>query len=105
MRAPAQRPGDSAGGAGGSGSNSYTGSRHQERTDLRADAALHHRSVSSGAGQAPPGGQLIPISKTSWWEGVRSGHFPKPIKIGPRTTAWEIGPIRALVQQLSNGGE
>src|SRR5215204_6130513 len=59
MRAPAVRPGDSAGCSGGSGSNLYTGSQHQERTDLRADAALHHRSVSSGAGQAPPGGQLI----------------------------------------------
>src|SRR3954467_6852235 len=59
MRAPAQRPGDSAGCAGGSGSNLYTGSRHQDRTDLRADAALHYRPVSSGAGQTLPGGQLI----------------------------------------------
>src|SRR3954469_9062886 len=59
MRAPAQRPGDSAGCSGGSGSNSYAGSWHQERTDLRASAAVHHRPVSSGAGQTPPGGQLI----------------------------------------------
>src|SRR4051794_4947190 len=59
MRAPALRPGDSAGCSGGSGSNSYTGSRHQERTDLRADAAVHYRPVSSGAGQTLPGGQLI----------------------------------------------
>src|SRR4051794_23756171 len=40
--------------------NLYTGSRHQERTDLSASAAVHYRPVSSGAGQAPPGGQLIP---------------------------------------------
>src|SRR3954462_12769427 len=32
--------GDSAGCSGGSGSNLYTGSRHQERTDLGASAAL-----------------------------------------------------------------
>src|SRR4029453_13671240 len=63
MRAPAQRPGDSAGCSGGSGSNSYTGSRHQERTDLWASAAVHHRPVSSGVGQTPPGGQLIPLAK------------------------------------------
>src|SRR3954465_13458852 len=60
MRAPAQRLGDSAGCSEGSGSNSYAGSGHQERTDLRASAAVHHRPVSSGAGQTPPGGQLIP---------------------------------------------
>src|SRR5215210_6354270 len=59
MRAPAQRLGNSAGCSGGSGSNLYTGSRHQERTDLRASAAVHLRSVSSGAGQARPGGQLV----------------------------------------------
>src|SRR3954471_4256428 len=65
MRAPAQRPGDSAGCSGGSGSTSYTGSYagswHQDRTDLRASAAVHHRPVSSRAGQAPSGGQLIEI--------------------------------------------
>src|SRR4051812_13618818 len=64
MRAPALRPGDSAGCAGGSGSNLYTGSRHQERTDLWASAAVHHRPVSSGVGQTPPGGQLIPSARS-----------------------------------------
>src|SRR3954469_10584720 len=49
------------GARGAYGSNLYTGSRHQERTDLRADAALHYRPVSSGAGQTLPGGQLIPL--------------------------------------------
>src|SRR3954449_4378241 len=63
MRAPALRPGDSAGCAGGSGSNLYTGSRHQERTDLWASAAVHHRPVSSGVGQTPPGGQLGRVCK------------------------------------------
>ena len=27
----------------------------------------------------------IPISKSTWWQGVRDGRFPQPKKLGPRT--------------------
>jgi prophage regulatory protein len=40
---------------------------------------------------------IIPISKSSWWAGVRDGRFPKPIKLGPRTTCWRIADIRNLI--------
>ena len=30
--------------------------------------------------------KIFPISKT-WWEGCRSGVFPKSVKLGPRTSA------------------
>src|SRR3954452_7404011 len=98
MRAPAQRPGDSAGCAGGSGSNSYTGSRHQERTDLRADAALHHRSVSSGAGQAPPGGQLIP-------GGCRMTRHSVHIKVDGRTYAGACTVDRKVLTVTTSYGK
>jgi prophage regulatory protein len=29
---------------------------------------------------------LIPVSKSTWWAGVKTGRFPKPIKLGPRIT-------------------
>ena len=45
---------------------------------------------------------LFPISKTSWWEGCKEGRFPKPVKLGPRTTAWKAEDIAALVQSLGN---
>ena len=45
---------------------------------------------------------LVPISKTSWWEGCKVGRFPKPVKLGPRTTAWKAEDIAALVQSLGN---
>ena len=31
---------------------------------------------------------VIPLGKTCWWEGVRSGRFPKPVKLSERCTAW-----------------
>jgi predicted DNA-binding transcriptional regulator AlpA len=43
---------------------------------------------------------VIPISKSAWWEGCKTGRFPKPVKLGPRTTAWRAEDIAALVQQL-----
>ncbi|EFI50088.1 AlpA family phage regulatory protein [Afipia sp. 1NLS2] len=39
----------------------------------------------------------IPVSKSTWWAGVKSGRFPKPIKLGPRITAWRSEEIQALV--------
>jgi len=43
----------------------------------------------------------IPVSKSTWWEGVRTGRFPKPVKLGPRITAWRVEDIRALIAQGS----
>ena len=48
---------------------------------------------------------IFPISKSVWWEGCRTGRFPKPIKLGPRTTVWRAEDIAALVERLSNLGE
>jgi prophage regulatory protein len=42
----------------------------------------------------------IPIGKTTWWAGVRSGRFPQPIKIGPLTTVWRVEDIRELIERL-----
>lgn len=42
----------------------------------------------------------IPIGKTTWWAGVRTGRFPQPIKIGPLTTVWRVEDIRELIKRL-----
>jgi len=45
----------------------------------------------------PPIPAIIPVCKTAWWEGIRAGRYPKPVKLGPRTTAWKVEDIRALI--------
>lgn len=40
----------------------------------------------------------IPVSKSTWWAGVKSGRYPKPVKLGPRITAWRAEDIRALIR-------
>lgn len=49
---------------------------------------------------SPPVLPIIPISKSAWWEGVRSHRYPQPVKLGPRTTAWRVEDIRALVDSF-----
>ena len=45
--------------------------------------------------------EIFPISKSTWWEGCRSGVFPKPVKLGPRTSAWRVEDIRALMERIN----
>jgi prophage regulatory protein len=42
----------------------------------------------------------IPVSKSTWWAGVKSGRFPKPVKLGPRTTAWRVTDIDNLIDSF-----
>jgi len=40
---------------------------------------------------------VYPVSRSTWWLGVKDGRFPKPVKLGPRTTAWRVSDIRELL--------
>jgi prophage regulatory protein len=37
---------------------------------------------------------LIPVTSSTWWRWVRSGIAPKPVKLGPGVTAWNVGDLR-----------
>jgi prophage regulatory protein len=39
----------------------------------------------------------IPVGRSTWWAGVKSGRFPRPVKLGPRTTAWRVEDIGVLI--------
>ena len=43
---------------------------------------------------------LIPISKSAWWAGCKTGRYPKPIKLGPRTTVWKVEDITAFIESI-----
>ncbi len=46
---------------------------------------------------------IIPVGKTTWYNGVKSGRYPPPIKIGARITAWKVTDIQNLISSLSEG--
>ena len=43
---------------------------------------------------------LVPVGRSSWWEGCRTGRYPKPIKLGPRTTVWRAEDIATFIENL-----
>lgn len=53
---------------------------------LRLPVVLHH----------------IPVSKSTWWAGIKSGKYPCGIKLSERVTAWRVEDIYALISQLAS---
>jgi prophage regulatory protein len=42
--------------------------------------------------------KVLPISKSKFWQLVRSGEFPKPIKIG-RSSFWTLEQTQAFIKE------
>ncbi len=40
---------------------------------------------------------FIPIGRTTLWERVKAGTFPRPVKLGPKTTVWRVEDVRAFM--------
>jgi predicted DNA-binding transcriptional regulator AlpA len=49
--------------------------------------------------------RYIPVSRSTWLAGVKSGRFPKPIKLGERISAWRAEDVRALIQREGENHE
>jgi hypothetical protein len=47
----------------------------------------------------PPVDPIIPVCKTTWWKGVKSGIFPSPIKLSPRVAVWRSSDIYSLISK------
>lgn len=40
----------------------------------------------------------IPVSKSTWWAGIKTGRYPKPVKLSARVSAWRVEDIRAFIE-------
>lgn len=61
---------------------------------------------NSGFLRLPEVLKLFPVSKSTWWQGVKGGVYPQPVKLSSRTTAWRVSDIYALIKSIdgdSNG--
>jgi Prophage CP4-57 regulatory protein (AlpA) len=43
---------------------------------------------------------IFPFSPATLWRKVKAGTFPKPVKLGPRITAWRVQDIRSLIEKV-----
>jgi prophage regulatory protein len=42
---------------------------------------------------------IIPVSKSTWWAGVKTGRYPQPVKLSDRCTCWHVDDIRSLIMR------
>jgi predicted DNA-binding transcriptional regulator AlpA len=70
-------------------------------TPLPATGFLRQRQILGDRRADPPIPAILPIGKTAWWEGIAKGKYPKPVKLGPRTTAWRVDDIKALLDRMA----
>ncbi|MDB5478404.1 MAG: AlpA family phage regulatory protein [Alphaproteobacteria bacterium] len=45
--------------------------------------------------------KIFPVSKSTWWAGVKSGIYPRPVKLSVNITAWKAEDIGALVRSYN----
>ncbi len=51
---------------------------------------------------APAIPAIIPVSKSTWWAGVKSRKYPQPTRaLGDRITAWRVEDIRTLIESAA----
>ena len=70
-------------------------------TEAKITRLLRLKQIIGDPKSSPPLEAIIPISKSSWWAGVKTGRFPQAIKLGENTTAWREDEVRELVDTLS----
>ena len=63
--------------------------------DQTPDSAFLRERQLIGDWRDPYSPKLIPISRATLWRLVKNKKFPVPQKIGPNTTAWNCGEVRA----------
>jgi prophage regulatory protein len=67
---------------------------------------LRLRQIIGNPKAVPPIPALIPVGKSTWWAGVKSGRYPRPVRtLGARITAWRVEDIRDLIRRCSQTGE
>lgn len=44
----------------------------------------------------------FPVSKSTWWKGVKEGRFPQPVRpspFGPAITVWRAAEVRSWIER------
>lgn len=73
----------------------------QHRPPHSTTAFLRIAQIIGNPDAHPPIPALLPIGRSTWWQWVREGKAPKPVKLGKRTTAWRAADIDALIETLN----
>ena len=62
---------------------------------------IHNEPTKSGYIRLPEVLALLGISRSTFYAGIKSGKYPKPVKIGKRVSGWRTADVRNL-QDFNN---
>ena len=43
--------------------------------------------------------RIVPLSRSTWWAGIKTGRYPAPVRIGARSVAWRASEIASLLEK------
>ena len=76
--------------------------RKEKKRPVTADSPKITPSVEnvpSGFLRLPTVLAFYPVSRSTSWEGIPQGRYPRPVKLGPGAVGWRVEDIRSLVEQ------
>ena len=47
--------------------------------------------------------RIVPVCRTAWYNGVKSGLFPQPVALGKRARGYRVEDVRALIARINAG--
>lgn len=66
---------------------------------------LREKQIVGDLKATPPIRPIVPISRSHWWQLVRDGRAPAPVKLSQRVTAWRSSDIRNFVASFGTEKE
>ena len=68
---------------------------------LPSEGFLRLKDILGDSKSTPPIPAIIPVCKTTWYEGIKTGRYPKPIRLSQRSSAWRVEDIRQLIDEVT----
>jgi prophage regulatory protein len=47
---------------------------------------------------------IVPVCRSTWWDGVKAGRYPQPVKLSKRITVWRVEDVREWMSQRNASG-
>ncbi|GAB1264272.1 helix-turn-helix transcriptional regulator [Aurantivibrio infirmus] len=66
---------------------------------------LRLRQIIGDSKSNPPIPPIIPISRSLWWDWVKTGKAPKPHRPSPNVTMWKASDIQALADEITSDNQ
>jgi predicted DNA-binding transcriptional regulator AlpA len=65
-------------------------------TTIKTNEPTHNTAGEDVLIRLPEVLRIIPVSKSTWWKGIKDGRFPEGRKFGSRITAWSRNEVLSL---------